>query len=171
MKKILSIVFLVVLTFCLYPEAYGKDKDFVEFKYELSAPLESASASSGYKVFKVWSYGKKNQLTPEICMRNAIHGLLFKGLVSEDFGSQGSIPALVPDGYESHRDYFDAFFSTGDFEQFIQPVSKGAQQAGDVVKMKKEYKVGMLVQVNLSALRKRLEKDGIIKNARSLFRN
>lgn len=83
---------------------------------------------------------------------------------------QGSVSALVPDGYESHHDYFDAFFASGDYLQFIQPASKGAQQAGDVVKMKKDYKVGLLVQVNLSALRKRLEKDGITKGVRSLFK-
>lgn len=83
---------------------------------------------------------------------------------------QGSVSALVPDGYESHHDYFDAFFAIGDYLQFIQPASKGAQQAGDVVKMKKDYKVGLLVQVNLSALRKRLEKDGITKGVRSLFK-
>ena len=83
---------------------------------------------------------------------------------------QGSVSALVPDGYESHQDYFDAFFASGDYLQFIQPASKGAQQAGDVVKIKKDYKVGLLVQVNLSALRKRLEKDGITKGVRSLFK-
>lgn len=171
MKKFLAFVLFAMLMLCFSPEANAKKKDFVEYKYELSAAQEGSSAAAGYKVFKVWSYGEKKLLTDEICMRNAIHGLLFKGLASEDFGTQGGVPALVPDGYESHKDYFDAFFSTGDFTQFIQPASKGAQQAGDVIKMNKEYKVGLLVQVNLSALRKRLEKDGIIKNARSLFRN
>ena len=42
-------------------------------------------------------------------------------------------------------------------------------QAGDVVKVGKEYKVGLLVQVNVNALRKRLEKDGILENAADIF--
>ena len=103
-------------------------------------------------------------------MRNAIHGLLFKGLAAADVGSQGNVPALVPDGYDSHKEYFDVFFANGEFKQFIQLTSRGAQQAGDVVKVGKKYKVGLLVQVNLSALRKRLEKDGIIESAKGMFR-
>ena len=170
MNRIFVLIFSALLSFGFSLSADGKER-VVPFNYELSVVQEGNSATSGHKIFKVWSFGKKGDLTQEICMRNAIHGLLFRGLVAEDMGSQGSVAALVPDGYESHKDYFDAFFSSGDFLQFIQPASKGAQQAGDVVKMKKEYKVGLLVQVNLSALRKRLEKDGIIKGVRSLFRN
>ena len=170
MNKFLVFIFSVLMTFGVTLDANAKGR-VVPFNYELSVVQEGNAATSGYKIFKVWSFGKKSDLTPEICMRNAIHGLLFRGLVAEDMGSQGSIPALVPDGYESHKDYFDTFFSSGDFMQFIQPASKGAQQAGDVVKMKKDHKVGLLVQVNLSALRKRLEKDGITKGVRSLFRN
>ena len=103
-------------------------------------------------------------------MRNAIHGLLFKGLAASDEGYQGNVPALVPDGYESHREYFDLFFGSGEFKQFIQLTSRGAQQAGDVIKVGRKYKVGLLVQVNLNALRKRLEKDGIIGSAKNIFR-
>ena len=170
MNRIVVLIFSALLSFGISLSADAKER-VVPFNYELSVVQEGNSATSGHKIFKVWSFGKKGDLTQEICMRNAIHGLLFRGLVAEDMGSQGSVAALVPDGYESHKDYFDAFFSSGDFLQFIQPASKGAQQAGDVVKMKKEYRVGLLVQVNLSALRKRLEKDGIIKGVRSLFRN
>jgi hypothetical protein len=43
-------------------------------------------------------------------------------------------------------------------------------QAGDVVKVGKKYKVGLLVQVNVNALRKRLEKDGIIASVNSIFK-
>lgn len=170
MNRIVVLIFSALLSFGISLSADAKER-VVPFNYELSVVQEGNAATSGHKIFKVWSFGKKGDLTQEICMRNAIHGLLFRGLIAEDMGSQGSVAALVPDGYASHKDYFDAFFSSGDFLQFIQPASKGAQQAGDVVKMKKEYRVGLLVQVNLSALRKRLEKDGIIKGVRSLFRN
>ncbi len=167
MKKI----FLFLITFALgVTIAQGKD-DTPGYDYELTLSEENVSATSGFKVFKVWSYGKKKQLlTQEIGMRNAIHGILFKGLAAGDIGSQGNLPALVPDGYESHKEYFDAFFSSGEYKQFVQLTSRGAIQAGDVLKLSsKRYKVGMLVQVNVNALRKRLEKDGIVQNARSIF--
>ena len=119
----------------------------------------------------MWSYAKKKEsITNEIGMRNAIHGLLFKGLAASDSGTQGNVPPIVPEGYESHKEYFDAFFASGEYKQFIQLTSKGAQQAGDVVKLSsKRYMVGLLVQVNVNALRKRMEKDGIAQGVRGIF--
>ena len=167
MKKILLFIAAALM---IGGTAMAKD-DVPDYDYELSLAKENVAATSGCKVFKVWSFGKKKEtLTQEIGMRNAIHGLLFKGLAAADVGSQGNVPALVPDGYDSHKEYFDVFFANGEFKQFIQLTSRGAQQAGDVVKVGKKYKVGLLVQVNLSALRKRLEKDGIIESAKGMFR-
>jgi hypothetical protein len=167
MKKILLMIAAALM---IGGTAMAKD-DVPDYDYELSLAKENIAATSGFKVFKVWSFGKKKEtLTQEIGMRNAIHGLLFKGLAAADVGSQGNVPALVPDGYDSHKEYFDVFFANGEFKQFIQLTSRGAQQAGDVVKVGKKYKVGLLVQVNLSALRKRLEKDGIIESAKGMFR-
>lgn len=167
MKKLLLFLFTLTLAFT---SASAKD-DTPSYDYELSLVKENVASTAGFKVFKVWSYGKKKEtLTNEIGMRNAIHGILFKGLAAADAGSQGNLPALVPDGYESHREYFDLFFNSGEFKQFIQLTSKGAQQAGDAVKVGKQYKVGLLVQVNVNALRKRLEKDGIVESAKSIFK-
>ena len=163
-------VFLVLFTLLTFSTALVAKDDVPGYDYELSLSKENVASTSGFKVFKVWSFGKnKSALTNEIGMRNAIHGLLFKGLAASDEGNQGNIPALVPDGYESHREYFDLFFQSGEYLQFVQLTSRGAQQAGDVVKVGKKYKVGLLVQVNLNALRKRMEKDGIIQSASSIF--
>lgn len=141
-----------------------------EYNYELSLAKDNIASTGSFKVFKVYSYARKRDaITQEVNMRNAIHGLLFKGLAAADVGTQGEFPAMVPDGYESHREYFDLFFDSGEYQQFIQLTSKGAMQAGDVVKVGKEYKIGLLVQVNVNALRKRLEKDGIIQGVRGIF--
>lgn len=167
MKKICFVLFAFMMSCGIAKAQYP----YQMYDYELSLSKEFVAATSGHKVFKVWSYAKKRDaITQEINMANAIHGLLFKGLVSADESSAGNFPALVPDGYESHKEYFDLFFQSGEFKQFIQMTSRGAQQAGDVVKAGKKYKVGLLVQVNTNALRKRLEKDGIVESARSIFK-
>ena len=141
-----------------------------EYNYELSLAHDNIASTGSFKIFKVYSYAKRRgDITSDINLKNAIHGLLFKGLGAADVGYQGEFPALVPEGYESHREYFDLFFDSGEYQQFIQLTSKGAMQAGDVVKVGKEYKVGMLVQVNVNALRKRLEKDGIIQGVKGIF--
>lgn len=161
----------IAICFCMaLSVSAGKKKDFVDYRYELTLAKENVAATSGFKVFKVWSYGKKKDLlTKDICMRNAVHGLLFKGLAANDSGTQGNVRPLCPEGYQAHKEYFDRFFESGEYRQFVQFTSRGAQSAGDVIKGKKEWQVGMLVQVNLNGLRKRLEKDGIIEGARSIF--
>ena len=166
-------IYLLLLAMTMVvTSTWAKKDETPDYDYELSSVKETASATSGFKIFKVWSYATKRQLlTQDICMRNAIHGILFKGLVGMDTGTQGNVPAMIPDGYESHKEYFDTFFESGEFKQFIQLTSRGAQQAGDVMQInKKRWKVGMLVQVNVNALRKRLEKDHIVESAANIFR-
>ena len=167
MKKLL----LIAICFCMaLSVSAGKKKDFVDYSYELTYVNNLPSSKPGFKVFKVWSYGKKKDLlTKDICMRNAVHGLLFKGLAPNESGTQGKVDPLCPEGYQAHKEYFDHFFESGEYRQYIQLTSRGAQSAGDVIKGKKEWQVGLLVEVNLSQLRKRMEKDGIIEGARSIF--
>lgn len=169
MRRIIIVLFALSL-FAHHAEA--KKKETVDYSYELASVKGTFGATAGFRVFKVWSYCKKKELlTQDICMRNAIHGVLFKGLSGyDDIG--GKFNALVPEGYEAHKDYFDHFFETGEYRQFIQLTSKGAQQAGDIIKTaNKEWKVGLLVQVNVKALRKRLQKDNIIMSTTDIFRN
>ena len=80
MKRLL----FIAICFCMaLSVSAGKKKDFVDYRYELTLAKENVAATSGFKVFKVWSYGKKKELlTKDICMRNAVHGLLFKGLAT-----------------------------------------------------------------------------------------
>lgn len=161
----------IAICFCMaLSVSAGKKKDFVDYSYELTYVKDVPASTVGFTVFKVWSYGKKKELlTKDICMRNAVHGLLFKGLAANYSGKQGNVPPLCPEGYQAHKEYFDRFFNSGEYRQYIQLTSRGAQSAGDVIKGKKEWQVGLLVQVNLKELRKRMEKDGIIEGARSIF--
>ena len=147
-------------------------KDELVFDYELSPALDNIEVASGYKVFKVWTFGKnRSSITREIGIRNAIHGVLFRGLASYDTGYSGNQSAIVPDGYEAHKDYFDDFFSDPNkYALYVQETSRGSQRAGDVVKVGKRYKVGFLVQVNVNALSKRMQKDGIVDGARKIFK-
>lgn len=167
MKKIFPLFFLLILSVSIN----AKKNDLVGYDYELVSAKGISGASVGFRVFKVWSYCKKREmLTQEICMRNAVHGILFKGLAGTD-DQGGGFNALCPGGYETNPEYFDDFFNSGTFKQFIQLTSKGAQQAGDVVKLaNKRWKVGLVVQVNVKTLRKRLEQDGIILSTTDIFR-
>lgn len=166
MKKLLTAMMALML---LIPVSIRAAYNPEEYKYELENVKKGGASTAGYVTLKVWSYGRREKLTRNKCMANAVHGILFKGLDADAVGTAGSVPALVPGGYTSNGDYFDRFF-LNDYLQYVQSSNKGSMGAGDVIKVaKKEYKIGMVVTINLDALRKRLEHDGIVSSARSLF--
>ena len=67
-------------------------------------------------------------------------------------------------------DFFKDFFATGGkYLKFVSLANQGAIGAGDAIKVGKEYKVGVVISVNTSELRKDLENAGIIRSLGSGF--
>ena len=167
--KMRLLIFMLCACFSLTLSAQkkkNKEAEEIQYKYELESS-ENVSRNNKFCVVKVWSYGKKEDDTRKLCMRNAVHGLLFKGYAGS--GADRGRRALCPEGYNAHKEYFDNFFK-GDYMQYVQLTNNGAIAPGDMIKVaKKEYKVGMLVSVNVDELRKRLESDNIIKKMGSIF--
>jgi hypothetical protein len=63
------------------------------------------------------------------------------------------------------EDFFKPFFEDGGkYMKFVSMSNDGAVAAEDRMKVGKEYKVGVVLSVNVSALRKDLEAAGIIKS-------
>ena len=163
-------LFIFMLCACfslsLYAQKKKKGEEEVQYKYELEASRDLAR-SNKYCIVKVWSYGKKEDDTRMMCMRNAVHGMIFKGYAGS--GADKGRRPLCPEGYDAHKEYFDNFFK-GDYMQYVQLTNNGAIAPGDMIKVaKKEYKVGMLVTVNIDELRRRLENDNVIKKLGSIF--
>ena len=147
--------------------AFAGNKVDPMYEYEIVSFEGAVAPSAGWHVVKVWSYGKRESLTRENNMKNAVHGVLFKGYPK--LGANAGLKALVPEGYEAHKEFFDEFFR-GKFMQYVQVTNNGNLAAGDVVKIdKKRYKVGMVVVVNVNGLRKYLEDEKIIEPLDFLF--
>lgn len=162
----------IVLLFLLFSCSWGAYAQGKKgYQYEIQSYDGSVAADPHFSIVKVWSYGKREKLTRRECAKNAVHGIIFKGYAAASMRSEDrGFKALCPEGYDTHEDYFDKFFSSGDYLQYVQESSNGELMATDVIKIaKREYKVGMIVVVNTEALRKRLEKDGIIKKLDFLF--
>lgn len=151
--------------------AYADKVDPSSYHYEIES-YQGLTASKGFKVVKVWNYGKKEGITKQRCMLTAVHGILFKGFAASDLqSSEKGMKPLVPDGYEAHKKYFDDFFESGLYEKYVQLTNNGLLEASDVIKIsKKEYRIGMVVFVNVEALKKQLIKDKIIKGLDFLFK-
>lgn len=157
MKRILflSILAFIFSAFAINVEA--KDKN--EFRYEI-APV--GVGTQGSALIKVFCYAKNVKKALELAKPNAVHGVLFKGIV----GGKGVAPqpALVkPADYEKNKEFFDDFFDNGTYHQFVSLSSDGTIAPKDRVKVGKLYKIGVIVSVNKDALRSYLEEAGVLK--------
>ena len=165
--KTSSIVLLVLFSFIQTANAQkGRkkaDKQTVAWRYELEAV---ATGVQGTYQIKVWSYSKNVETATEQAKKNAVHGIIFKG-----FPNKGRVQGQKPlarnaNLYEENEDFFKEFFKRGggDYMKFVTLANNGQIAAGDRIKIsKKEYKIGVVVSVNIAELRKYLETKGIIK--------
>lgn len=98
----------------------------------------------------------------------AVRGVLFRGYAdaskSSSFDSSTNHPALVgADNEAAHADYFADFFGSGAASTYVDILPDTRK----VTKVGKVYHVSQMVQVNVPALRAKLEKDGIIRSLKT----
>ena len=165
MKKFL--LSLLVVALCV-PASAGlrqkqANKDTDQFRYEIEC---AGNAIQGTYLVKVWTYSKKASVAENQCRKNAVHGVIFKGYG----GGQGCVsqrPMANQPGIENqYKDYFDQFFANGGEFQKYASIMEGTTE---IVKVGREYKVGVVVSVRKDDLRKALEAAGILKKLNSGF--
>lgn len=172
MKRILFIITILALSFG-HASAQKKakrqaDEATMAWNYEIE---QVGTGKSGSVIVKVWSVSKKPEVAAEQAKKNAVHGIIFKGVPE-----QNRLPSKQPllkdaNGYENNQVFFDEFFSTGGaYMRFVTLTTNGALNAEDILKInKKEYKVGVQVTVSYDELRKYLEQNRVTKRLDSGF--
>jgi hypothetical protein len=143
------------------------NKDTFTWRYELEPVGEGKQGT--YQV-KVWSYSTVVETAIEQAKKNAVHGIIFRGY--EQVGRiQSQKPLTTNPNLEiEFQDFFKDFFQDGGkYLKFVSLVGNGAILPGDRIKIGKEYKVGVVINVNKDALRKDLEAAGVIKALNSGF--
>ena len=154
MKKLLLLLFILIGTNSISLAKQKVDNN----RYE----IEMAEVGEpGTLVVKVWCYNKKPQISEEVAKMNAIKGVLFKGV--SDSGRMKGRNALVDDGYENHKDYFDIFFNEGKYLNYSRVALNNYVEQNSLIKVGKLYKIGKIVVISYNDLRKQLEIDKIIK--------
>ncbi|HRO75533.1 MAG TPA: hypothetical protein PLP27_05245 [Crocinitomicaceae bacterium] len=160
--KLILILSFFVPTLCLAQKKKA-DKDTQQWRYEIQA-TDQQSSQGTYQI-KVWSYSKNADVATEQAKKNAVHGIIFRGFPAN--GRVQGQKALTnnPNLEQEQESFFKDFFNTGGkYLKYVSLVNNGAIAAGDRIKIsKKEYKVGVVITVNVSELRKDLENAGIIK--------
>jgi hypothetical protein len=113
----------------------------------------------------VWTYSTNHETAMEQAKKNAVHAIIFKGFPG-DGRIQGQKPlARNPNLEQEKEDFFEEFFEDGGkFQKYVFLANNGAIAPGDRIKIsKREYKIGVVVSVNVSGLRKELEAAGVIQ--------
>ena len=160
-RTITLIGILVLTSLFSFGQKRKADKDTREWRYELEAMGKGAGET---EQFKVWTYSKDAVTAMEQAKKNAIHGLIFRGVSAKD--RFPAVQALVnePNAEVVRADFFDPFFDDGgQYLKYVSLVNNGSIGPGDRIKVGKEYKIGVVVTVDKATLRKDLEASGIIK--------
>ena len=126
----------------------------------------------GSKLVKVWSYSKNPKHAISRAMKNAVHGIVFKGYSGGGQGCTQSKPLVSSSSIaEQHANFFDAFFlDGGEYMKYVSAATDGSIAPGDRLKVsRREYKIGVVVNVLHDQLRKRLEEEGIVRGLSSGF--
>ncbi|MFM2293575.1 MAG: hypothetical protein RIS29_3388 [Bacteroidota bacterium] len=167
MKRIASITVLIIVFITTTLHA-GSKPDYTQiWRYEIEAV---STGAPGTYLIKVWSYSKKPVLAIEQAKKNAVHAIIFQGYTGRP-GVSGQQPLTSnPNLEQEQKEYFDNFFADGGkYMKFVSLSNDGSVAAEDRLKVGKEYKIGVIVSVNVGLLRKDLEAAGVIRSLNSGF--
>lgn len=168
-KKLnLTIILLIVaVSVCNAQKNKKANKDTEAWRYEIEAVQ---TGIQGSYLVKVWSYSKKPDVAIEQAKKNAVHGIIFRGFIGTPSVSGQKSLTNNSNLEVEKEDFFKPFFADGGkYMKFVSMSNDGAVAAGDRMKVSKEYKIGVVLSVNITALRKDLEDAGIIKSLTSGF--
>lgn len=143
----------------------------ISWNYELFCA--GNPGSSGAQHVKCFSYGSTFEKARKMVKRNAVHGYLFKGVAASRTAQSACSeqPAICYVSYDEEQQWFDNFFNSGDYLQYVTLSNDGNVSASDRIKMKRGYKVGLTVVIKSDQLRKRMEKEGFARSMGGTFDN
>ena len=123
----------------------------------------AGSGTEGTLLVKV--YVNNKTVSDNDLKRAAVHGVVFRGCTGNESGARQ--PAMAPATAEAdHQAFFAEFFAeNGPCLSFVSIVAGSYER----VKTQKGYKMGAILQVNKTSLRKTLEKAGVVRSLSSGF--
>jgi hypothetical protein len=155
LKYVIFFTTLVVLSYNL--NAQNTATDFTSMNYEVQF---IRTGVDGTILFKIFSYGKDEDQAVQNAKSDALKAVMFKGIPGSDL-----INPMVRDlsALEIHKDFFQTFFKTEQYLQYVSISGDGTIDGEDRLKVGRKYKIGIVISVQKANLRKLLETAGIIK--------
>jgi hypothetical protein len=167
-NRLCIILVLSSISFASYAQSSKRaDKEMEKWRYEIEV---MGIGVEGTSLVKVWTYAKKADVAIEHSKKNAIHGIIFRGYAGKS-GVPAARPLAQDQSLETTRaDYFDIFFNDGGkYLKYVSLSNDGNVAIPDILKVGKEFKIGVVVSVRISELRKELESAGVIKSLNTGF--
>lgn len=157
-KRISYILFFTIvgtLLFSCGPTVYNSSSAYRSFETEVIN-----QAIDGTVTLKVYGEGLRIDDAIEQAMKNAINEIAFKGIVNGN--SAKNVPALFrnPNIRLDNQRYFDQFFQN-DYRSYVELMTKKKDLEG--YGSRERVNIGVLLKVNVSALRSRFQRDGLLK--------
>ncbi len=163
MRKILTLLAVVLCIFGASAQQKKADKQTAQWRYEIQPVV--GEAAQGTALVRIWTYSKSNKVAISQAAKNAVHGIMFMGYPASNDGTRivGREPLIAdPTIEEMKASYFEEFFKEGgSFQRYVSFVNNGVPD--QILKVNKEYKIGITVVVLVDQLRERLEKDGVLE--------
>lgn len=123
----------------------------------------AGSGTEGIILVKVYVYGKK--VSDQDLKRVAVHGVVFRGCSGNESGAHQ--PAMASPTVETdNAEFCQEFFACDGQCQKFATIISGSY---DRIKTQKGYKIGAILSVNKSSLRRELEKAGVVKSLSNGF--
>lgn len=126
----------------------------------------AGSGTQGYYLVEVSTYvDKASQISEDVVMKCAVHGVLFRGFT----GGQGCTSQRPLTGSamqeQQHEEFYKSFFDNRSYVNYASFVSGSMK----TTRVGKQYKVAGTVSVAKDQLRRDLEKTGMIRGLSSGF--
>lgn len=168
-KKTIKITRYVMFLFCFFLSMSIQAKRY-PFDMKHQYIIETVRVDQqGYKFCKVWGIADTVDAAMNRALQDAVAACLFSGIPGNE--NTPSSPAICGSAevYEKNKKYFNAFFKSGEFLHYVRNVNSRYPSGENNVKYKGWRKVAVYVQISYDELRKKMERDGIIRGLDNYF--
>lgn len=148
MKQIILIITLLVLT---------AGRCFAQYDYDI---ISSGQGKDGAYFVKVTSHVRDKKDAEDTLKKCAVHGVMFKGIMSDKDGMPSQKPLIKdPNTEQTKAEFFKSFFETGQYARYVS-LTKSSMTV--MKESRRKYEVSALLLVDKEALIHYLEKTNII---------
>lgn len=121
---------------------------------------------NGAYMVKVTSVVKNVKNAKDVLLRNAVHGVLFRGFMNTMDGGTNQKPLIEDPSIERTKaEFFKAFWENKEYERYAHMTPSSLKS----VKEKKNYEVSAVFLVDKESLLHYMEENGIIQGFSNLW--